>query len=332
MTTTAKVVEILPAEAMPEEQNQVKIVVQRFSRHRLALVSLVVVVGVFLVSVFAPQIAPLRPDEIEVGNSFAAPLSTSAGTGMRHWLGTDQIGRDYLSRLVYAARISVTVAVTATLSSTVIGVTVGAISGYYGGRVDAVLSRFVEFMLTIPQLPLLLIVSSILLQNPETLPIPQVIIRFMSGIMLLPESQTRQAVLIIAVLTAFGWLVTSQLMRGMVLALREQQFVEAARALGANDIYIIFRHMVPNAMAPIIVEASLALGAYGVTEAALSFLGLGIQDPTPTWGNMLAAAQAYMFEHPWLPLVPGLPIFFWALSFNFVGDGLRDALDPRLKL
>jgi peptide/nickel transport system permease protein len=121
-------------------------------------------------------------------------------------------------------------------------------------------------------------------------------------------------------------------MRGMVLALREQQFVEAAKALGASDQHIIFRHMVPNSMAPVIVAASLALGGFIVGEAALSFLGFGIQDPTPTWGNMLSAAQSYMFEHPWLPLIPGLPIFLCSLAFNFVGDGLRDALDPRLKL
>jgi len=144
MTTTAKVVEILPAEAMPEEQNQVKIVVQRFSRHRLALVSLVVVVGVFLVSVFAPQIAPLRPDEIEVGNSFAAPLSTSAGTGMRHWLGTDQIGRDYLSRLVYAARISVTVALGSVILGKLVGTLLGVVSAYYGGKVDMVIQRIMD--------------------------------------------------------------------------------------------------------------------------------------------------------------------------------------------
>ncbi len=331
-TTTAKVADILPAEAMPEEQSQLQIVVRRFRRHRLAVVSLCLIVFIFTVSIFAKQIAPVLPETIEVGNSFAEPFSQSETTGLKHWLGTDQIGRDYYSRLVYAARISLTVSVTATLSSLIIGVVVGAASGYYGGALDSVLMRFVEFLLTIPALPLLLIVSSILLQNPEALPLPTVIIKFMGGIMLIPDQQARQAVLIILVLTAFGWLTTAQLMRGMVLSLREQQFVEAARAMGAHDIYIIFRHMVPNAMAPIIVEASLALGGYIVYEAALSFLGFGIQDPTPTWGNMLAATQAYMFEHPWLPLIPGTPIFICSLSFNFVGDGLRDALDPRLKL
>jgi len=139
-------------------------------------------------------------------------------------------------------------------------------------------------------------------------------------------------ILIIMVLAGLGWLGAAQLMRGMVLSLRNQTFVEAARALGASNSRIIFRHMIPNAMAPLIVEASLAMAGYVVAEAALSFLGFGIQDPIPTWGNMLSASQTYMFDRPWLPLVPGLPIFLCSLCFNYIGDGLRDALDPRLKL
>jgi peptide/nickel transport system permease protein len=233
---------------------------------------------------------------------------------------------------VYAGRISLTVALVSTLASTLVGIIVGAISGYYGGLVDVTLMRLVDFLNTIPQLPLLLILSSILLQNPDLLPIPEVVLRVMGSLMLIPPNQALQAVVIIIVLVAFGWLGVAQIMRGMVLALREQQFVEAAKALGASDQHIIFRHMVPNSMAPVIVAASLALGGFIVGEAALSFLGFGIQDPTPTWGNMLSAAQSYMFEHPWLPLIPGLPIFLCSLAFNFVGDGLRDALDPRLKL
>jgi len=334
MTATAntKVVEILGAEPMPEEQSQLQIVTRRFSRHRLAVFSLAMIVGIFLVAIFVRQLTPILPSDIEVNNPYAAPFSVSAATGLKHWLGTDQLGRDYLTRILYAARVSLTVAVTCTLASSIIGIVVGAVAGYYGGAIDALLSRFLEFLLTIPQLPLLLIVSAILLQSPDILPIPQVVIKFMGSIMLIPDSQAFQAVVIISVLVAFGWLTVAQLMRGMVLSLREQQFVEASRAMGANDAYIIFRHMVPNSMAPIIVSASLALGGFIILEAALSFLGFGIQDPTPTWGNMLYAAQSYMFEHPWLPLIPGTPIFICSLAFNFVGDGLRDALDPRLKL
>jgi peptide/nickel transport system permease protein len=331
-TTPNKVAEILAAEEMPEEQSQIQLIIRRFRRHKLAVFSLGLVVIIFLISTFAKQIAHIAPDAIEVSNPYAAPFSQSAATGLKHWLGTDNLGRDYFSRVIYAARISLTVAVTCTLSSAIIGVVIGAVAGYYGGLVDAVLSRFLEFMLTIPQLPLLLIVSSLLLQNPDLLPVPQPLIKFMGAIMLIPDGQALQAIVIISVLVAFGWLTEAQLMRGMVLALRDQQFVEASRAMGANDAYIIFRHMIPNALAPIIVAASLSLGGFIILEAALSFLGFGIQDPTPTWGNMLATAESYMFEHPWLPLIPGLPIFICSLAFNFVGDGLRDALDPRLKL
>ncbi len=326
-TTAPRVAEILDAEPMPEEQSQFQLVTRRFVRHRLAVICLFLVVGLFLVSSFAPQIAPYRADTIEVGNTFAKPFASSD-----HWLGTDHLGRDLFSRIVYAARISLTVAATATLSVVTIGMVVGAIAGFYGGLIDTVAMRFVEFMLTIPTLPLLLIVSSILLQNPEILPIPDFVIQAMAWLMVIPANQALQAVLIILVLVSFGWMGVAQLMRGMVLSLRDQQFIEAARAMGANDLYIVFRHMVPNSLAPIIVSASLALGGFIVGEAALSFLGFGIQDPTPTWGNMLSAAQSYMFENPWMPLIPGFPIFLCSLAFNFVGDGLRDALDPRLKL
>jgi peptide/nickel transport system permease protein len=181
-------------------------------------------------------------------------------------------------------------------------------------------------------LPLLLIISAILLQAPESIPIPRVLVQAIAWFMLIPPREAQLVIVIVAVLITFGWLPTARLMRGMVLSLREQDFVEAARALGASDLRLILRHMIPNALAPIIVDASLVLAGFVITEAALSFLGFGIQDPTPTWGNMLNFAQSYMFQHPWLPLVPGVPIFICSLAFNFIGDGLRDALDPRLKL
>jgi len=267
-----------------------------------------------------------------VGNYFLPAGSVEETTGRVHYLGTDHIGRDYFSRIVYAGRISLTVALLAVIISTLIGVVVGAYSGFYGGMVDNVLMRFVEFMLTIPTLPLLLILSSMLLRNEDLIPIPEPILRISGNIMLLEARDARQAVIIILVLAAFGWLTAARLMRGMVLSLRDQTFTEAARAMGASNARIIFSHMVPNSMAPIIVDASLALAGFIILEAALSFLGFGIQDPVPTWGNMLSATQSYMFDRPWLPLLPGFPIFICALAFNFIGDGLRDALDPRLKL
>ena len=334
-STVNQVSEILNAEPMPEEQSQFQVVFKRLSRHRLAMASLVLISIIFTISIFAQQIAPVSYDTIDITGTFllpGAPGILEDGTQITHWLGTDHIGRDYFSRIIFAARISLTVAVLATFSSMLIGVIVGAISGYYGGFVDAVIMRAVEFLLTIPELPLLLILSSILMNDPDAIPIPDLVINALGGIMLIPPTQTRQVIIIVMVLVAFGWLGASRLMRGMVLSLREQQFVEAAKSMGASDFHIIFRHMIPNAMAPIIVSASLALGGFIVGEAALSFLGFGVQDPTPTWGNMLSSAQSYMFEHPWMPLIPGIPIFLCSLAFNFLGDGLRDALDPRLKM
>jgi peptide/nickel transport system permease protein len=333
MATTTAPVELLTGDVIttPEEKPW-QVILRRFRKHRLAVVSSFVMLLIFVVSVFAPQIAPFEPQELTVGNYFLPAGSVQEATGRVHYLGTDNIGRDYFSRLIYAGRISLTVAVTSVIISTLIGVTVGAYSGYYGGWVDNILMRFVEFMLTIPFLPLLLILSSMLLRNENLIPIPEPVLQIAGRIMLLSSRDARQAVVIVIVLAGLGWLTAARLMRGMVLSLRGQTFTEAAQAMGASNARIIFTHMIPNAMAPIIVEATLALAGYIIAEAALSFLGFGIQDPVPTWGNMLSASQAFMFARPWLPLIPGFPIFLCSLAFNFIGDGLRDALDPRLKL
>ncbi len=329
----ANQVDSLPSDGISiKEESPAKLVFNRFRRHKMAMISMAVILVIFLSSVFVKSIAPYKPNALAVGNYFLPFGAKDAKTGKIHWLGTDHIGRDYFSRLLYAGRISLTVALVSVFISEVLGVVIGAYSGYYGGWVDNVLMRFVEFMLTIPSLPLLLIISSMLLQNPDLIPIPAPVLWGMGKIMLLRPNEARQAVLIIVVLSGLGWMTAAQLMRGMVLSLREQTFVEASRSMGASDIYIIFHHMIPNAMAPIIVDASLGMAGYVVAEAALSFLGFGIQDPIPTWGNMLSATQEFMFDKPWLPLVSGTPIFICSLCFNFIGDGLRDALDPRLKL
>ena len=333
MATTTAPVELLAGDAIttPEEKPW-QVILRRFRKHRLAVISSFVMLLIFGVSVFAPQISPFEPQELTVGNYFLPAVSVQEATGRVHYLGTDNIGRDYFSRLIYAGRISLTVAVTSVIISTLIGVAVGAYSGFYGGWVDNILMRFVEFMLTIPFLPLLLILSSMLLRNENLIPIPEPVLQIAGRIMLLSTRDARQAVVIVIVLAGLGWLTAARLMRGMVLSLRGQTFTEAAQAMGASNARIIFTHMIPNAMAPIIVEATLALAGYIIAEAARSFLGFGIQDPVPTWGNMLAASQAFMFDRPWLPLIPGFPIFLCSLAFNFIGDGLRDALDPRLKL
>lgn len=323
----------LSAEAVTiEERTPFQIVMTRFRRHRLAMVSLIVMIVIFLITILAPVIAPFTVQELSVNDYFVPWGTVDEETQRVHYLGTDQIGRDYFSRLIYAGRISLSIAIVSVIISEIVGIVVGAVSGFFGGWVDSILMRFVEFMLTIPILPLLLIISSMLLRNEELIAIPEPILKFMASILLLTPRDARNAVLIILILAGFGWLNAAQLMRGMVLSLREQTFVEASRSLGASNYRIIMRDMIPNAMAPIIVDASLGLAGYIVAEAALAFLGFGIQDPIPTWGNMLSASQEFMLDRPWLPLVPGLPIFLCSLAFNYIGDGLRDALDPRLKL
>jgi peptide/nickel transport system permease protein len=330
--STAQVAKLSADTVTIEERTPFQIVMNRFKRHRLAMISLIVMIGIFIITILAPVIAPFEIQELSVNKYFVEWGTVDEETGRVHYMGTDNIGRDYFSRLIYAGRISLSVAILSVLISEFIGIIVGAISGFFGGWVDAVLMRFVEFMLTIPTLPLLLIISSMLLSNDELIAIPEPILKFMGNILLLSPRDSRNAVLIVMVLAGFGWLSAAQLMRGTVLSLREQTFVEASRSLGASNFRIILKDMLPNAMAPIIVDASLGLAGYIVAEAALAFLGFGIQDPVPTWGNMLAASQQFMLDRPWLPLVPGLPIFVCSLAFNYIGDGLRDALDPRLKL
>lgn len=322
----------LQAEFMPVEQSQLGLIVRRFARHRLAVVCSALLVLIFLLAFAVRALVPYDATEIEVGNSFAAPFSVSPKDGRTHYLGTDHLGRDYWSRILYAARISLTVAVVSVIGSTAVGAVVGALSGYYGGVLDDILMRFVEFLLTIPTLPILLILSSILLQSPKAVPVPDFIINGLSGFMYISALEARQVVMIMLVLMSLGWLGIARLTRGVVLSLKTMSFVEGACAAGASNTRIILRHMIPNAFAPLVVSASLGLADYVISEAALSFLGFGIQDPTPTWGNMLSFTESYMFAHPWLPLIPGLPIFICALAFNYVGDGLRDALDPRSQL
>jgi peptide/nickel transport system permease protein len=332
MAATAEALPVLETEAMPVEQSQLRLILRRFARHRLAVVSSAVLVFIFLLAGAVRSLVPYDATEIEVGNSFAAPFSVSPKDGRTHYLGTDHLGRDYWSRILYAARISLTIAVVSVIGATAVGALVGALSGYFGGALDDILMRFVEFLLTIPTLPILLILSSILLQSPKAVPVPDFIINGLSGFMYISALEARQVVMIMLVLMSLGWLGIARLTRGVVLSLKTMNFVEAARASGVSTTRIILRHMIPNAFAPLVVSASLGLADYVISEAALSFLGFGIQDPTPTWGNMLSFTESYMFAHPWLPLIPGLPIFICALAFNYVGDGLRDALDPRLQL
>ena len=269
----------------------------RFLRHRLAVASLIVLVLIGLVGVFAPQFAPYGYDEQNLDLGIQSP--TLEGW---HLFGTDQLGRDYLSRVMYGIRTSLWVAIFVALLSTAIGTTVGALAGYYSGQVDNVLMRLTDLMLTLPGLAVLLTAS----------------VFFGSG----------DPLKIGLILAFLFWTAVARIVRGLFLSLREREFVEAAKAAGASDLRIIVRHMLPNCLGPIIVNTTLVVAAAILVEAALSFLGFGIQPPNAALGKLVAEGQGEGFELWWLVTFPGLVIVLIALCVNFVGDGLRDAFDP----
>ena len=296
------------------EESPWKVVWKRYRKHRLALAGMVTITLIALACFLAPLYAPYDPVR-DISRDENGMILRNDPPSLQHLMGTDNVGRDVFTRLLYAGQISLSVAFIVTFFSTIIGVTVGAISGYYGGWVDEVIQRFVEFLITIPLLPLLLAFSA-LLRGMEIPGLP-------------PEWSS--AAIITIILIVFGWMGGAILIRGMVLSLRNQEFTEAARALGLGSLGIITRHMIPNSLAPIIVSATLGLGYVIIIESALSFLGFGIQPPIPTWGNMLNEYQNEMWTQPAKVFYPGLVIFICVLAFNYVGDGLRDAMDPRLK-
>jgi peptide/nickel transport system permease protein len=264
-------------------------------RHRLALLGLALV-GIFaLGSLLAPWLTPYQPNKTNLTAMLVAPT-------MAHPLGTDELGRDMLTRILYGGRVSLAVGVLAVLLSVSIGTTIGSLAGFYGGRLDNVLMRFVDFMISLPLLFVLIILSTLYGTKPGT---------------------------IVLVIGGLRWMGTARLVRGSFLSLREREFVEAARCLGAGPWRIIVRHILPNALGPIIVAASLGVAGAILTESSLSYLGLGIQPPMASWGNMLRNAQDQMFRAPWTAIFPGLVIFLTVLSINYIGDGLRDAFDPR---
>jgi peptide/nickel transport system permease protein len=299
--------------------SQWAIAMNRLRRHKLAMIGLVAFVLIVFASLLAPVIAPYDYEEINLDQAYA-PIFSPAIDASRpmHILGTDRLGRDIFSRLLYAGRISLVIALIVTIGTMLWGALLGATSGSFGGATDTVLMRFTDIMLTLPTLPLLLIIASSLRQYTQ----------FQAFL-----GSNASVVIIIGVLILFGWMGTARLVRGQVLSLRSQEFVEASRALGSNQSRIIFSHLIPNSMAPIIVAATLGFGAVIIAESALSFLGFGVMPPVPTWGNMLNEARQSPLEYLFVQaLSPGLMIFIVVLSINFIGDGLRDALDPRLSI
>jgi peptide/nickel transport system permease protein len=300
--------------ATVQEESPWRIIFRRFRKHKLALAGVFTIVVIAMACFLAPWVAPYDPVR-DIGRDENGQILRNDPPSASHIMGTDNIGRDIFSRLLFAGRISLTIAFVVTFFEILIGVFIGAISGYYGGWVDDVIQRFVEFLITIPLLPLLLAFSALL--RGMTIPgMPR---------------EWSSAVIITLILIVFGWMTSAILIRGMVLSLRNQEFTEAAKALGLNDIGIIMRHMIPNSLAPIIVAATLGIGQVIILESALSFLGFGVQPPVPTWGNMLNEYQNEMWTQPAKVFFPGLSIFVCVLAFNYIGDGLRDAMDPRLK-
>jgi len=268
---------------------------RRLKRHRLAVASMIAVVTISLVCLAAPLLAPVPFDQIDLSSIRQPP---SGG----HWLGTDDLGRDLLTRLLYGGRVSILIGLLAALLATGFGASVGAVAGYYGGRVDNALMRMTDVVYSIPTLPLLIVLAS--------------------------YTQAGAVSMAVAI-GVLSWMATARVVRAEVLTIREMEYVEAARSLGATNARIIALHILPNAIGPIVVGATLAVGNAIILESSLSFLGLGVQPPTPTWGNMLMDAQATMSSQPWLSIFPGVAILIVVLAVNFLGDGLQDALDPR---
>ncbi len=270
---------------------------KRFLQNKMAVAGSLVVLLLFAVSLLAPWIAPCDPGAIDLTQVLAAPSST-------HLFGTDQLGRDVLSRMIWGARISLKVGFVATGIAIVLGAIMGAVSGYYGRWVDAVIMRFVDIMLCFPTFFLILAVIAIL--EPSI-----------------------WNIMIIIGLT--GWMGITRLVRADFISLKERDFVLAARVIGASDLRIIFIHILPNAMASILVAATLGVAGAILTESALSFLGIGVQPPTPSWGNILTAGKDNIDIAWWLSLYPGLAILITVLGYNLLGEGIRDSLDPRLR-
>lgn len=272
---------------------------RRFRRNRLALFGLLIVVMLAACAVLAPLVSSFDPNAIDT-----SIMGTPQPPSLQHLFGTDVDGRDYFARMLFGARISLEVGFSAMIVAVSFGTMFGAISGFFGGFVDAVMMRFVDMMLSFPTFFLILAVEAL--------------------------TNNFSIVVIMLVIGGLSWMGVARLVRGQVLSLRERDYISAARAIGADSGRIMWRHLLPNALSPVIVAATLAIGDNILTESALSFLGLGVQPPTASWGNSLQKAlDPDVLAAPWLTFIPGLLIVITVMAFNFIGEGLRDALDPR---
>ena len=285
---------------------------KRFLRHRVAAASGFFLLLLMLMSLTAPLsqfLFGFDGEQIEITNRYAPP-------SLEHPFGTDELGRDLFIRLSYGGQVSLAVGIVAALFSSIIGTVIGLMAGYLGGRTDSFLMRFTDGVISLPLLPLLIVLVAIDLKKiglPEEL----------------ADSENMALYRIIIVIALFGWTTVARLVRAETLSLKNRQFVRAAEALGASTTHIIMRHILPNSISPITVATTLSIGNIILMESVLSFLGLGIQPPIASWGNMLTNAQDFIWTAPALAIWPGLLIFTTVIAFNFLGDGLQDALDPR---
>lgn len=274
----------------------------KFTRNRLAVAGLVVFV-VIVVLVLGAGLSPYEPDETNMRTRFLDP-------SLAHPFGTDDLGRDTITRVLYGGRISLAVGMLAMIISVLLGTLVGALAGYFRGWVDSLLMRITDLFLSLPSLFVLIVLSTLLLGTPFA--------KAYGGMLM-----------IVSIIGILSWMVVARIVRSSFMSIRENDFVEAARASGAGHARLMARHILPNALGPIFVQATLQVAVAIIAESGLSYLGFGIQPPTATWGNMLKDAQTYMTRYPWLAVFPGLMIFLTVISVNAIGDGLRDAFDPR---
>jgi peptide/nickel transport system permease protein len=289
-----------------EEQTMAQLVWRSYRRHKPAMIGTTIILIFALAAILAPYLTPYDPEKTELTAMLQPPSAD-------HLMGTDELGRDLLTRLFYGGRVSLSIGVMAMALAVTVGAVVGGLAGFYGGWVDNILMRFTDMMLAFPQLFILIILALALRDLP---------IEALRGTAF---ASVFSIVLVIAVL---AWMRVARLVRAAFLSLKEKEFIEAARCCGVPNLRIMVRHLLPNAMSPIIVAATFRVATSIITESGLSYLGFGVQPPTPTWGNMLKNAQEQMTRAPWTAIFPGLMIFVAVIAINFIGDGLRDALDP----
>lgn len=283
------------------EQSMAGLILRRFFKHKLAGAA----IGVILILAIASSLAglnPHSPTDQNPTNSFKSPNAAN-------WFGTDELGRDVLSRILYGGRVSLAVGLISTFLSIILGIVVGALSGYFGGWMDSALMRVTDAFLTFPTIFVLIILGAFLREQQ---------------LFILQNS----IFVVIVIIAALSWMWPARLVRSLFLVLREKEFVTASRAMGGTDLRIIVRHILPNCVGPILVSGTLQMASAIITESGLSYLGFGVQPPTPTWGSILSTAQNQIFRAPWLGFFPGFMIFITVMAINYIGDGLRDAFDP----